>query len=63
MAHDFSMHEALHMASFLAGAVDEELVEHSAVVAHPEWTELATKARDALAELYQAIGAEHLPTE
>lgn len=59
-AYDFGTHEALHMASFLAGAVDEELVEHLVVVERPEWRALAVKARDALVELYQKIGAEHL---
>lgn len=63
MAHDYGTHEVLYMASFLAGAVDEELVEHISIRSRPEWKEIATNARDALIELYQAIGAEHLKTE
>jgi hypothetical protein len=53
-------HEALHMASFLCAAVDEQLCEHEAVKLNPEWVALADRARDALMDLYQAIGAEHL---
>ncbi len=44
------------MASFLIGAVDEELCEHEAVKSNPELLALAVKAEEALAELYQAIG-------
>lgn len=53
-------HEALHMASFLTSAVDEELCEHPAVKANPKWRKLAIKAVDALGDLYSAIGKEHL---
>lgn len=53
-------HEALHMASVLADMVDTHLVEHPAVVAVPEWAEKARAALDALADLYQAIGSEHM---
>lgn len=53
-------HEALHMVSFLAGAVDSELCEHGAIQRNPKWLALAESARDALAKLYQGIGTEHL---
>ena len=56
----FGCHEALHMASFLAGAVSEELIEHPTVKANPEWSKLANDACDALMELYHKIGAAHL---
>lgn len=59
----FGCHEALHMTSFLASAVDEQLCEHSAIMANPEWLDLANTAVEALMELYQKIGAAHLPTE
>lgn len=64
--HDFQpgtlgCHEALHMASFLAHAVSKELCEHKAIAAKPEWKALADAAFDNLFNLYQAIGAEHLP--
>ena len=57
---EFIVHEALHMANFLAGCVGSELSDHPAVLANPQWLELATRAEDALHELYQAIGQEHL---
>lgn len=53
-------HEALHMASFLTSAVSDELCEHPAVKANPEWAKLANKACDSLMTLYQKIGAKHL---
>ena len=56
----FGCHEALHMASFLDGAVNRSLLEHGAILANPEWFELAYRASSALGDLYQAIGAAHL---
>jgi len=53
-------HEALHMASYFAGAVDEELCEHPAIKGNKEWRKLAIKAVDALGDLYNAIGRDHL---
>jgi hypothetical protein len=53
-------HEALHMASFLADAIDREILNHPAIEAVPEWKELAQRSLDAMADLYQKIGAEHL---
>lgn len=53
-------HEVLHMTSFLQGAVDSELLGHESITSNPKWMALATKVSDGLAELYQAIGAEHL---
>jgi hypothetical protein len=53
-------HEALHMASFLADAVDVQLVEHPAIKQNREWNFLAKRAAQALADLYQRIGREHL---
>lgn len=55
-----SCHEALHMASFLCAAVDEQLASHPSVEANPEWLAKAEAARESLFELYQAIGKEHL---
>lgn len=57
---DYGRHEVLHMASFLMNAVDTELLEHAQLKAHPEWKALADKAFNALFDLYQAIGAEHM---
>ena len=53
-------HEALHMASFLTFAVDEELCQHEAIKANPKWLALAVKAAGALGDLYRAIGEKHL---
>jgi hypothetical protein len=57
---DYSRHEALHMSWFLMDAADRALLEHDAIKAKPEWAALAGKAHQALYDLYQAIGAEHL---
>lgn len=56
----FGCHEALHMTSVLVNTVSEHLVEHPAIMLNPSWHALAEKAADALAELYQAIGQEHM---
>lgn len=53
-------HEALHMASFFAGAVDEELCNHPAIEQNKDWQRLARTAATALADLYQAIGSKHV---
>ncbi len=60
---DYLRHEALHMASFFARAVDEELAEHECIRNNPEWAKLVDTAVDALAALYQKIGAVHLSDE
>ena len=56
----FGCHEALHMAAYFAGAVEEQLAEHPAIKRDKEWSKLAHSAVSALADLYQAIGAKHL---
>ena len=53
-------HEALHMAAVLLEMVDERLCQHPAVESIPAWRNMADSARDTLAALYAAIGAEHL---
>ncbi len=53
-------HEALHTARLLETMVERELLEHAAVLARPEWFALAQRAVEALAELYQDIGAAHI---
>lgn len=55
----FGCHEALHTASILQAVVEENLVDHPAVVLDPEWFALASRASEALAALYQAIGSRH----
>jgi hypothetical protein len=54
---EFGRHEVLHMTLFLAGAVEEQLIDHEQVKSRPEWLALAkTACRPCL---YQAVGAEH----
>lgn len=57
----YMIHEALHMASFFASAVDEELLGHPAIRANKDWKKLARNAAHSLMDLYQAIGLDHLP--
>lgn len=59
MTYNYGTHEVLHMCSFLAEAIDDEIVSHPEVLNRKDWSELAAKARDALYELYQEIGKEH----
>jgi hypothetical protein len=56
---EFGRHEVLHMSLFLAGAVEEQLMDHEQVKNRPEWLALAETACRALNDLYQAVGAEH----
>lgn len=57
----FGCHEAMHVANMLAGLVEDQLCNHSAVLRDPRWFKLACQARDSLSRLYQEIGAVHLP--
>ncbi len=57
---DYGRHEVLHMAAFLSRAVASELGEHAQVQANPAWKALADAAGQALWDLYQAVGAEHM---
>ena len=59
----YGCHEALQMTSFLANAVASELLEHGAITQNAEWYELAERAHQALFDLYQAIGAQHLEAD
>jgi hypothetical protein len=53
-------HEALHMVSFFAAALDVEVCRHPAIIQNVEWLKAAEKAQNAMAELYQLIGSKHL---
>ena len=55
----FGCHEALHLASVFERLLEQDLAEHPAVVLKPRWFQLASRASDALAELYQEIGQVH----
>lgn len=56
----FGCHEALHMVNYLGCAVSEEICDHPAIKANPEWAEMAKQASHILFDLYQKIGAVHL---
>lgn len=49
--------EARHLARVFAEMVQRHLLDHAAIQASPAWTEKAERARRALMELHQAIGA------
>jgi hypothetical protein len=53
-------HELLHMAAYLTHAIDAEIMGHPALAQRPKWRKHALKALNAMSDLYQAIGAEHL---
>ncbi len=56
----FGCHELLDRAALVADAVEQHVLSHPACVQNREWYALAGRAVDALRELYQRIGAEHL---
>ena len=56
----FGCHEALHMASVARDFVDTHLCGHPAIAQNPEWAAQAGYAAEALADLYQMIGAKHV---
>jgi len=60
---EYGRHEALHMSLFLCEAVDSQLLQHGQIKNTTEWLTLAAKAHQALFDLYQAIGEEHLKGE
>jgi len=57
----FGCHEAMEGASIFMDSVDRHLCEHPAILANPDWYQLASEAQTALFNLYQAIGAVHVP--
>lgn len=56
----FGCHEALHMASELAGMVERSLCDHPAIEQNAAWAAKAREAQAALYDLYEMIGAKHL---
>jgi len=56
----YSHHEAMHVASMFADMVGDRLVDHRAIKCDPKRIELADAAFQALFNLYQLIGREHL---
>lgn len=56
----FGCHELLHITMVARDFVEEHVSNHPTIGLNREWEALAEKATDALFELYQAIGKEHL---
>jgi hypothetical protein len=53
-------HELLDRTANVADSLERLIVEHPACVRNREWHALACQAAEALHELYQRVGAEHL---
>ena len=53
-------HEAMHTTSIVLDLVDQHLVHHPAIAANGEWFRLASRASEALFNLYQSMGSAHL---
>jgi hypothetical protein len=56
----FGCHELLDRTNLLADQLEKSVLSHPSCVANAEWYALAARAVDALRELYQRVGAEHL---
>jgi hypothetical protein len=56
----YGCHEVLDRTAMLMKTVDEYILGHPACVNNKEWFALAYQAVDALNQLYQRVGAEHL---
>lgn len=59
----FGCHELLDRVMLLGDIVEGQVLEHPSCALHAEWHHLAAQAVEALRELYQRIGAEHLAAE
>ncbi len=59
----FGCHELLDRVLLLGDLVEGQVLEHPACALQAEWYHLAAQAVEALRELYQRIGAEHLAAE
>lgn len=55
-----SCHELLDRTALLADNVEKFIVSHPACVRNKEWFALAERAANALHQLYQRVGTEHL---
>lgn len=53
-------HEATHTASIVLDLLDQHLLRHPAITANPEWFRYASRASEALFNLYQSMGAAQL---
>jgi hypothetical protein len=59
----FGCHELLDRVSMLGDLVEGQVLGHPACAVREEWHHLAARAVEALRELYQRVGAEHLSGE
>ena len=57
----FGCHELLDRTAQIMDSVDRYLTSHPACLANPEWFALAHSSFSALFDLYQKVGAAHLP--
>jgi len=56
-------HELLDRTSMIANNLEEYVRSHPACVRNAEWFALAERAAEALHELYQKVGSEHLSSD
>jgi hypothetical protein len=56
----FGCHELLDRTCLLADQLEKSILSHPSCIQNAEWYALAARAVDALRELYQRVGAEHL---
>ena len=56
----FGCHELLDRVNLLGDLVEGQVLDHPSCALEAEWHRLATRAVEALRELYQRIGADHL---
>jgi hypothetical protein len=59
----FGCHELLDRVNLLGDVVEGQILGHPACALRPEWYHLAARATEALRDLYQLVGAEHLSVE
>lgn len=53
-------HEATHTASIVLELLDQHLLHHPAIAGNAEWFRLASRASEALFNLYQVMGAAQI---
>jgi hypothetical protein len=56
----YGCHELLDRTAMLMNTLDQYVLGHPACVNNKEWFALAYQAVDALNDLYQKVGADHL---
>jgi hypothetical protein len=56
----FGCHEGVHVTKLVVDLIQEQLVDHSAVLLNPHWFYCVREAQQLLYSAYNAIGGEHL---